>query len=552
MRPNRELGQNFLIDDNLLEVIGRAAELDADDVVLEVGGGLGVLSEYLAPRVAHLHVVEVDRSLEAPLRDALDPFANASLHLADAVKLDLPGARPPPGKVVANLPYGVAATVLLGSLEQLPEASLWVAMVQREVGDRLAATPGDQELRRHLGARPAGLRREGAAAGAAHGVPPRAQRGVRAGALRRTGPRPPPGVSGAGARRVRAPAQDAGGIAGARARARRRASARRPGRRSSSSATLPTRAPSGSRPADFSRLEEILGPARSRAAAARQPAMTAGDHRARPGQGEPGAAGRAAAGGRAAPAGLAVRLARPGRRGDDRGGRVGDEVVCPGVEGENLAARALAAFRAAGPDAALPPLRVTIDKRIPVAAGLGGGSADAAAVLRAANALAGAARRGRAASRGRRAGRDVPSQLSRATRSSPAPASGSSRSSCRRWRWCSCPPQGLCTAAVYAELDRLRAAGQVGPRASLDPAPLRGLASAPVGHLAEGAGERPRGRRLCAAARARGPPRALRGAGALGARITGSGPTAFGVFADRDAAEAAARTIPGALVTTTR
>jgi len=144
VRPNRELGQNFLIDDNLLEVIAREAELDLTDVVLEVGGGLGVLSEYLAPRVGHLHVVEVDRSLEAPLLDALDPFDNATLHLADAVSLDLPGLRPPPRKLVANLPYGVAATVLLGSLEHLPEARLWVAMVQREVGDRLAAAPGSK------------------------------------------------------------------------------------------------------------------------------------------------------------------------------------------------------------------------------------------------------------------------------------------------------------------------------------------------------------------------------------------------------------------------
>jgi len=142
VRPNRELGQNFLIDDNLLEVIGRESELGPDDVVLEVGGGLGVLSEYLAPRVGHVHVVEVDRSLQAPLSEALEPFANVTLHMADAVTLDLGGLRPVPGKVVANLPYGVAATVLLGSLEHLPEASLWVAMVQREVGERLAASPG--------------------------------------------------------------------------------------------------------------------------------------------------------------------------------------------------------------------------------------------------------------------------------------------------------------------------------------------------------------------------------------------------------------------------
>jgi 16S rRNA (adenine1518-N6/adenine1519-N6)-dimethyltransferase len=142
VRPNRELGQNFLIDDNILRVIAAAAELRDDDVILEVGGGLGVLSEYLAPRVAHLHVVEVDSSLEEPLRDALDPFGNVDLHLTDAVKLDMAGLDPAPGKVVANLPYGVAATVLLKSIAELPTATLWVAMVQREVADRLAAAPG--------------------------------------------------------------------------------------------------------------------------------------------------------------------------------------------------------------------------------------------------------------------------------------------------------------------------------------------------------------------------------------------------------------------------
>jgi 16S rRNA (adenine1518-N6/adenine1519-N6)-dimethyltransferase len=142
IRPNRELGQNFLIDDNILRLIGAAAELDPGDVVLEVGGGLGVLSEFLAPQVSHLHVVEVDRSLEQPLRDALAPFGNSTLHLADAVRMDFAELEPSPNKVVANLPYGVAATVLLKSIAELPGAELWVAMVQREVADRLAATPG--------------------------------------------------------------------------------------------------------------------------------------------------------------------------------------------------------------------------------------------------------------------------------------------------------------------------------------------------------------------------------------------------------------------------
>ena len=144
VRPNRELGQNFLIDDNILDVIGRAAELDDADVVLEVGGGLGVLSEYLAERVGHLHVVEVDRRLAPALEDALAPFANATLHITDAVKLDLGALDPAPAKVVANLPYGVAATVLLKSIEELPGAQLLVAMVQREVAERLAAAPGSK------------------------------------------------------------------------------------------------------------------------------------------------------------------------------------------------------------------------------------------------------------------------------------------------------------------------------------------------------------------------------------------------------------------------
>src|SRR3954469_16706254 len=102
IRPNRELGQNFLIDSNILEVIGRAAELRNDDVVLEVGGGLGVLSEYLAPRVGHVHVVEVDRSLVPALEDALAPFSNATLHVGDAVALDYAALEPTPTKVVAN------------------------------------------------------------------------------------------------------------------------------------------------------------------------------------------------------------------------------------------------------------------------------------------------------------------------------------------------------------------------------------------------------------------------------------------------------------------
>ena len=124
-------------------MIARAAELTAGDVVLEIGGGLGVLSEHLAERVAHVHVVELDRSLEPALRDALDPFGDrTTLHLADAMALDLAALAPAPAKVVANLPYGIAAGAILRTIEELPGVTRWVAMVQKEVGERLAAAPG--------------------------------------------------------------------------------------------------------------------------------------------------------------------------------------------------------------------------------------------------------------------------------------------------------------------------------------------------------------------------------------------------------------------------
>jgi len=125
-------------------VIGRAAELDRSDVVLEIGGGLGVLSEYLAERVGHVHVVEVDVRLGDALRDATDPYTNVSLHWQDAMRIDLGALDPAPTKAVANLPYGIAAQALLRTIEQLPSVGLWVGMVQREVGERLAAAPGSR------------------------------------------------------------------------------------------------------------------------------------------------------------------------------------------------------------------------------------------------------------------------------------------------------------------------------------------------------------------------------------------------------------------------
>ena len=137
----RELGQNFLVDRNILDVIERLASLTDDDVVLEIGGGLGVLSQRLAARAGHVHVVELDRRLQVALTEALAPFHNVDLHFADALELDLTALTPAPGKVVANLPYRVAATVILRTIDELGSVGQWVVMVQREVGERFAAAP---------------------------------------------------------------------------------------------------------------------------------------------------------------------------------------------------------------------------------------------------------------------------------------------------------------------------------------------------------------------------------------------------------------------------
>ncbi len=140
--PKKELGQHFLVDENILGVIGRLASLAAEDVVLEIGPGLGVLTRYLAGRVGHVHAVELDRSLEPKLREALAESPNVELRFADALRLDPATLDPAPTKLVANLPYNVATPIVAESFDGLPSVAHWTVMVQREVADRFFASPG--------------------------------------------------------------------------------------------------------------------------------------------------------------------------------------------------------------------------------------------------------------------------------------------------------------------------------------------------------------------------------------------------------------------------
>jgi 16S rRNA (adenine1518-N6/adenine1519-N6)-dimethyltransferase len=137
------LGQNFLADPNLLDAIVRDSGVGEGDVVLEVGAGEGVLSERLAPRVAHLHAVEIDHGLEAALAP-IAAFPNVTLHWGDAVKLDFRDLDPAPNAMVANLPYSVATPVILKTIAELPSLATWTVMVQLEIAERLRAAPGNR------------------------------------------------------------------------------------------------------------------------------------------------------------------------------------------------------------------------------------------------------------------------------------------------------------------------------------------------------------------------------------------------------------------------
>jgi 16S rRNA (adenine1518-N6/adenine1519-N6)-dimethyltransferase len=141
VRAKKALGQHFLVDENILGVIGRLADLRGEDVVLEVGPGLGVLTAYLAARVSNVHAVELDRALEPALAEALDGLDNVHLTFGDALALDFGTLDPAPRKLVSNLPYNVATPLVVESLERASSLERWCVMVQREVADRFFAEP---------------------------------------------------------------------------------------------------------------------------------------------------------------------------------------------------------------------------------------------------------------------------------------------------------------------------------------------------------------------------------------------------------------------------
>ncbi len=154
-KPKKRLGQHFLANDHVVECILSAAEVNCGDIVVEVGPGLGVLTRALAKRVAKVIAVELDSKLVRMLRSGLSSFSNIKIIHADILKIvprqlleddlitsELTGSY----KVVANLPYYITSPVLRHFLEASLKPSMMVVMVQKEVGEAIAATSGKMSL----------------------------------------------------------------------------------------------------------------------------------------------------------------------------------------------------------------------------------------------------------------------------------------------------------------------------------------------------------------------------------------------------------------------
>jgi 16S rRNA (adenine1518-N6/adenine1519-N6)-dimethyltransferase len=156
IRPSKGLGQNFLVDRHIQERIAEAADLAREDIVLEVGPGLGLLTKEMAARAGQVVAVELDRRMIEVLQDTLAGVDNVHVIQGDILEIDPPTAiaqalhlssvEEMSYKVVANLPYYITSAVLRHVLSAMPRPRQITVMVQREVAQRIVAKPGDMSL----------------------------------------------------------------------------------------------------------------------------------------------------------------------------------------------------------------------------------------------------------------------------------------------------------------------------------------------------------------------------------------------------------------------
>ena len=148
IRLKKSLGQNFLIDTNVLKKIARVAELKSNDIVLEIGSGIGSLTEIMLPQVKKIICIEVDNRLVQVFKEIFQPCLSSQIDLieSDAMKLDYRELKIRTGatKVVSNLPYKIAAPLILKIMLEAPEIEQYCLTIQKDIADRLIAKKGDK------------------------------------------------------------------------------------------------------------------------------------------------------------------------------------------------------------------------------------------------------------------------------------------------------------------------------------------------------------------------------------------------------------------------
>jgi 16S rRNA (adenine1518-N6/adenine1519-N6)-dimethyltransferase len=150
LKARKGLGQHFLVDDEVLEVITSAAEVTPDDIIVEVGPGLGILTGELARRAGGVIAIELDDRLAALLKKTLASFENVTIINDDVLNIEpgelLKGRKGPVYKVVANLPYYITSPVLRHFLDTVVKPKMMIVMVQKEVAEAIVAKPGDMSI----------------------------------------------------------------------------------------------------------------------------------------------------------------------------------------------------------------------------------------------------------------------------------------------------------------------------------------------------------------------------------------------------------------------
>lgn len=146
----KKFGQNFLVDKNILEKIVEAAQIKEDDCVLEIGPGIGTMTQYLAERAKNVVAVEIDKNLIPVLQDTLSSYNNVTILNQDILKTDIGAViekynEGKPVKVVANLPYYITTPIIMALFESHAALTSITVMIQKEVADRIQAQPGTKD-----------------------------------------------------------------------------------------------------------------------------------------------------------------------------------------------------------------------------------------------------------------------------------------------------------------------------------------------------------------------------------------------------------------------